>query len=114
MLGILGEPLPVLLVDAEGDLLEVEDGLHGLEDLQELSKVFLVQELVPPVARLALGGVDEQVRQGGLVLEVGRETAAPGADDAGLAHDLHGLLNAQGLDFFEAALLNSAMIRPAS
>jgi hypothetical protein len=45
------------------------------------------------------------VRLRGLVLEVGRETAAARADDAGLAHDLHGLLDAQGLDFFEAALL---------
>jgi hypothetical protein len=45
------------------------------------------------------------VRQGFLVLEVRRKTAAPGPDDAGLAHDLHGLIDAQGLDFFRATLL---------
>ena len=70
------------------------------------SQILLVDQLVPPVTRLALGGVDEQVRLGGLVLEVGRETAAPSADDAGLAHDLHGLIHAEGLDFFEAASLH--------
>jgi hypothetical protein len=46
------------------------------------------------------------VRLGILVLEVRREPAASRADYAGLAHDLHGLFNAQGLYFFEAALLH--------
>ncbi|MDF2704164.1 MAG: hypothetical protein K0S10_3110 [Rubrobacteraceae bacterium] len=112
VLGIGGEPLPVLLVDTQRDLLEPEDGLHGLENLEELLKVHLVEQLVPPVAGLALGGVDDQVRLSGLVLEVSRETTTPRADDAGLAHDLHGLLSAQGLYFFKAALLDLGHVVP--
>src|SRR3712207_8367916 len=36
VLGVFCEPLPILLVDAQRDLLEFEDGLHGLEHLEEL------------------------------------------------------------------------------
>ena len=69
MLRVVGEPFPVLLVDAQRDLLEVEDRVHGLEELQEFLQILLVHQLVPPVTRLALGGVDQQVRLGGLYLK---------------------------------------------
>src|SRR5215211_1745082 len=68
--------------------------------------MLFVYELVPPVPRFALRGVDEQVGLGLHVLEVGRETTTPSADDASLAHDLHGILHTQSLDFFQVALLH--------
>src|SRR5215211_4609546 len=68
--------------------------------------MLFVYELVPPVPRFALRGVDEQVGLGLHVLEVSRETTTPSADDASLAHDLHGILHTQGLDFFQVALLH--------
>src|SRR5215210_5987502 len=42
VLGVVGEPLPVLLVYAHGDLLEPEDRLQGVEYLEELLEVLLV------------------------------------------------------------------------
>src|SRR5215207_802743 len=42
VLGVVGEPLPVLLVNAHGDLLEPEDRLQGVENLEELLEVLFV------------------------------------------------------------------------
>src|SRR5215210_6259364 len=42
VLGVVGEPLLVLLVDAQGDLLEAEDRLQGVEYLEELLEVHFV------------------------------------------------------------------------
>src|ERR671910_1351244 len=42
VLGVVGEPLPVLLVNAHGDLLEPEDRLQGIENLEELLEVLFV------------------------------------------------------------------------
>jgi hypothetical protein len=102
---IIGEPFPVLLVDAEGDLLEFEYRLQSVEEFEELIEVLLLYELVPPVTGLALGCVHEEVRQGRPVLEIGRKATPTSADNTGLAYDFHDLLDAQGLDFFEATLL---------
>src|SRR5215210_3397044 len=40
--GVVGKPLPVLLMDAHGDLLEPKDRLQGIENLEELLEVLLV------------------------------------------------------------------------
>src|SRR5215216_4617991 len=85
---------------------EIEDRLHGFEKLEELFEILFVHQLVSPIAGFALGGIDDEVRLGVLILEVCREPTAPRADDAGLAHDLHGLFDAQGLYFFKATLLH--------
>src|SRR3712207_606269 len=106
VLCVVGEPLPVLLVHAQRDLLEIEDRLHGFEKPEELFEILFVHQLIPPVAGFALGGIDDEVRLGVLILEVRRETTASRADDAGLAHDLHSLFDAQGLYFFKATLLH--------
>src|SRR5919206_3206337 len=42
VLGVVGEPLPVLLVNAHRDLLEPEDRLQGVENLEELLEVLFV------------------------------------------------------------------------
>src|SRR3712207_8216009 len=50
VLCVVGEPLPVLLVHAQRDLLEIEDRLHGFEKPEELFEILFVHQLIPPVA----------------------------------------------------------------
>ena len=85
-------------------LLDPEDRLHHVEELEKLVEVLPVEHLVGPVTRLRLGAVYDQVRLRVLPLEVGRETTASGPDDAGLAHDLDGLIPAERLYLVEIAL----------
>src|SRR5215218_3178634 len=105
VLVVTGEPLLVLEVYAHDHFLDPEDRLHRVEERKELVEVLPVEHLVSPVAWLRLGAVHYQVRLRVLPLEVGRETTAAGSNDAGLAHDLHGLVPAQGLYLVETALL---------
>ena len=62
------------------------------EELEELVEVLAVEHLVRPVARLRLGAVDDQARLRVLPLEVRREATTTCTHDAGLAHDLDGLI----------------------
>src|SRR5215212_12171167 len=70
---VIGVPLPVLLVDGQGDLFEVEGSLHGIEKLEELLKIFLVYEFIAPVTWLALGGGRNHIKKKGQVNDVGRQ-----------------------------------------
>ncbi len=104
VLVVAGEPLLVLEVHAHDHALDPEDRLHHVEELEKLVEVLPVEHLVGPITRLRLGAVYDQVRLRVLPLEVGRETTASGPDDAGLAHDLHGLIPAERLYLVEIAL----------
>ena len=105
MLLVIGEPLPVFLVDTHAHLLETENRLQGFVDKEELVKVLFVDHLIRLVAGLALSGIDQEVWLGVLVLDVGREPRAPCAYNADLAHDLDSLFLTQGLGLCEATLL---------
>src|SRR5215210_4842421 len=102
---VAGEPLLVLEVDTHDHFLDPEYGLHRVEEREELVEVLPVEHLVRPVAGLRLGAVYDQVRLRILPLEVGRETTAAGPNDAGLTHDLDGLVPAEGLYLIQIALL---------